>query len=117
MNENAPAQGAYPSPEFDHRAYGVEVTSFGDEGGYAARGHVGDRRFAAACNHFARTVQGLVNALDDRDSTIGDFTCDIRRVWAVPVDPAAFGCDGWAVSWTGIHGGTPGAIPMTIWEP
>jgi hypothetical protein len=105
---------AYPPPSFSHRAYGVDLEWFGEDGGMAARGHIPDLRFLAACNHMARTDGGLLNLWDDSTATLADATADIQRVWAIPADPQAYGSFKWAVKWAGITEQTPGAIPLTL---
>jgi hypothetical protein len=102
-------------PTFPHRAYGVDLTWYGEEGGMAARGHVPDLRFAAACNHLARTEASLVNVFDDPKASLDDFLCHVRREWAVPVEPE--GDDEWRVRTWGITERTPGAIRITTWDP
>lgn len=70
-----------PQPTFTHRAYGVDVEWFGDEGGMIARGHVPDLRFIAACNHLARTEARLANIWDDRSVTLDDVMVEVGRCW------------------------------------
>ena len=110
--------GLYPPPDFADRFYGVAVAWIGDDGGVVAHGHIGDRRFLAACNKLARR-QGMCNLWDDRAATIEDPLDFVIRVWAVaenpdedPGDPA-----GWAISWDGVTEQTPGAFPVTILWP
>jgi hypothetical protein len=107
-----------PQPTFPHRAYGVGVTSFGEEGGYMAQGHVPGPRFLAACNHLARTELGLRNACDDTWERAEMWLLNVEHVWAVPVDPAECNDEfAWAVDWSDATKDTPGAIPVTVWEP
>lgn len=103
------------SPTFTHRAYGVDVEWFGEDGGMCARGHVPDRRFIAACNHLARSV-GWRNAFDDTSAALEDVLAIVTRVWATPiVSPGDF-------EWGVYYGrdnteSTPGAMPMTLLMP
>ena len=104
-----------PRPEFDLRAYGVALASFG-EGGYIAPGHIEGRRFIAACNNYARAWFGLRNMVDDRHVPAAAVLADIRRGWVVPADPAEYHHEfEWAVKW--VTEETPGALAMTVWEP
>lgn len=106
-----------PQPAFAHRAYGVELTSFGEEGGYAARGHVPEYRFLAACNHLGRSM-GLRNASDDRHDSAENWLAFAAHVWAVPEEPPYPDENEWWVRYDStVTAGTPGAIPMTVWEP
>src|SRR5579875_2878491 len=105
----------FPAPVFSHHAYGVDVTWLGENGGMAARGHVPDLRFIAACNHLARTEAGLLNIFD-RSVRLGDAIAQINRIWAVPIDPAGSGSD-WAIRWGDVTGHTPGAFPLTVITP
>lgn len=107
-----------PEPTFPHHAYGVDLTWFGDEGGMIARGHVPDLRFVAACNHLARTEAGLSNIWDDRAVMLKDALAEVRREWAVPIDPGGFGSDWeWAIRYGGVTEQTPGAFPITTLCP
>jgi hypothetical protein len=104
---------AAPKPTFTHRAYGVEVDMFGEDGGMVASGHVPDLRVIAAWNHYARTEFALVNVWDDPLATLDQVRSAIVRVWAVPVRPDRDEFQ-WAVRWNGITEDTPGAIPLTV---
>lgn len=107
-----------PQPTFPHRAYGVELTTFGEEGGYAARGHVPEFRFLAACNHFARTVIGEYNAARDPGARAEDWLVCAVHVWALPeMPPYPDEADWWVRYDSTITADTAGAIPMTVWEP
>lgn len=106
----------YPKPDFPHHAYGVDLTWLGEDGGMAARGHIPDLRFAAACNHLARGFGGA-NIYDDRSLSLEEVLGDVIRVWAVPADPALYGEDGWAVTWHDVTEQTPGAFPLTVLWP
>jgi hypothetical protein len=106
-----------PRPTFDHRAYGVEVDWFGEDGGMCARGHIPDLRFIAACNHLARAV-GWKNVCDDSGASLDDALSVVTRVWATPIDPPA-GSE-WGINYgSGNTADTPGAFPMTLlaWWP
>jgi hypothetical protein len=108
-----------PQPDFPHRAYGVDLTWFGDEGGMAARGHVPDLRFIAACNHLARTEGHLAN-IWDCPTTLDEALAEVGRIWALPIDPTECRDDGctWAVRYNqSITEATPGAIPITVLAP
>lgn len=106
----------YPPPAFEHRAYGVQLTWFGEDGGMAAAGHVPDLRFIAACNHLARKDAGMRNIWDDPAPDLETTLAAVSRVWAVPIDPG--GEFDWAVNYhSGITGQTPGAIPLTVLLP
>src|SRR5579875_2331265 len=105
-----------PAPVFSHHAYDVDVTWLGENGGMAARGHIPDLRFIAACNHLARTEAGLLNIFDDRSIRLDDAIAQINRIWAVPIDPAGSGSD-WAIRWGDVTGHTPGAFPLTVMLP
>lgn len=109
----------YPKPTFSHRAYGVQVEWFGEDGGMVALGHISDLRFVAACNCLARKEGGLRNIWDDPAVTLDDVLAEVKRIWAVPADPAGVSSDpdGWAVSWYGITEQTPGAIALTVLDP
>lgn len=115
------SQVSVPQPVFPHRAYGVEIAPMGEGGedGWAAPGHVTSRRFTAAANHYARTVDGIPNAADGDGTTAEEFARSIKHVWAVPVDPdgALDGEAAWSVVWDGVREDDEGAIPMTVWEP
>ena len=106
----------YPAPSYSHRAYGVDLEWFGEDGGMAARGHVPDLRFIAACNHLARTQASMRNLWDDRSVTLDDVLAAVTRVWATPIAPE------YGFPW-GVYYGrdntehTPGAIPMTVLLP
>jgi hypothetical protein len=102
-----------PAPTFPHRAYGVGVTWFGEDGGMAAHGHIPDLRFVAACNHLARKEAGLRNIWDDSCAELDDVLPAVTRIWAVPVPPSGRGFE-WEVTWHGITEQTPGAIPLTV---
>ena len=117
MSEQQTETIDYPKPTFSHRAYGVDVSDFGEEGGMVAMGHVPDQRFLAACNHYARKRLGLANIHDDRTVSADDVLCDVIHVWAVPADPAQYGLGQWAVTWHGITEQTPGAIALTVLDP
>lgn len=107
----------FPEPTFPHRAYGVDLTSFGEEGGYAARGHVPERRFLAACNHLGRSM-GLKNASGDLLDSAENWLAYAARVWALPEMPPQPGEHDWWVRYdSSVTASTPGAIPMTVWEP
>lgn len=110
----------YPLPSFSHRAYGVDVECFGEDGGMVARGHAPDLRFIAACNHYARKVIGLRNIWDSPVATLEDALSIVTHVWAVPADPARYGGDPdlWAVRYDStITEQTPGAFPLTVLLP
>lgn len=108
----------FPQPTFGHHAYSVDVTWFGDEGGYIARGHIPELRFIAACNHLARKELGLHNMVDESHPELEDLLTGVSHIWAVPSDPAEFGGEfEWAIQYGGITGDTPGAMPVTVWEP
>jgi hypothetical protein len=102
----------FPQPTFPYRAHGIALSSFGEEGGYIASGHIEGRRFIAACNHHARIEFGVRNMTDDRDVTAADVLAGIRRRWAVPAAPEGYE---WALEWA--DEGADGAIPVTVWEP
>jgi hypothetical protein len=110
-----------PQPTFTHRAYGVDVEWFGDEGGMIARGHVPELRFIAACNHMARahTNANLANLWDDRSVTLDDALVEVNRCWALPVDPAEdYPGSEWVLRYDqAITEQTPGAIAVTILAP
>jgi hypothetical protein len=113
-----PADEQIPQPTFEHRAYGVDLTSFGEEGGYAAQGHVPERRFLAACNHLARTSLGWGNAADDKSESAEGWLVYAAHVWALPEEPPHPDENEWWVRYdSSVTADTPGAIPMTIWEP
>ena len=104
-----------PKPIFTHRAYGVDVEWFGEDGGMCARGHVPDLRFVAACNHLARMV-GWRNVFDCFSATLDEVLVIVTRVWATPIAPDS-GSE-WAVYYGRDNtADTPGAIPMTILMP
>lgn len=106
-----------PEPTFHHRAYGVEVTSFGEEGGYAARGHVSEMRFLAACNHLGRSM-GLGNAAGDKSATADEWLVYAAHVWALPEEPPWPDEHEWYVRYDStVTADIPGAIAMTVWEP
>ena len=106
-----------PQPSFAHRAYGVDLTSFGEEGGYAARGHVPEYRFLAACNHLGRSM-GLPNASGDKHDSAESWLVYAARIWAVPEEPPWPDEHDWWVRYDStVTADTPGAIPMTVWEP
>lgn len=99
-------------PTFTHRAYGVDLDWFGEDGGMAAQGHVPDLRFIAACNHMARSV-GWRNAFDSISTTLDEALAIVTRVWATPIDPP--GVSEWGVYYGSDNTeSTPGAIPMTL---
>ena len=105
----------YPQPTFSHRAYGVQVEWFGQDGGMVALGHIPDLRFIAACNNLARKVAGIRNIWDDPSAELEDVLAEVVRIWAVPADPGRY--DDWAVTWHGITEQTPGAIALTVLDP
>lgn len=107
---------AIPWPDFAHCAYGVELTWLGEEGGMAARYHIPDLRFLAACNHLGRSI-GLCNADDEPLSRVGEWLLNVKRVWALPVMPEPCGEGEWELTWDGVTAETPGAFAMTAWEP
>lgn len=101
-----------PQPTFTHHAYGVDVDWFGGEGGYAARGHVPELRFVAACNHLARSV-GMRNLFDEPGVPLDDVLPLIVRRWVVPANPAERNPDfEWHVDFGTEQ--TPGAIAITV---
>jgi hypothetical protein len=113
QTETAPAP-----PVFPHRIYGVNLTLIGDEGAMMAEGHVPLSRFVAACNRIARTKLECRNLLDWSEATLQDALDGARHCWALPAeDPHGDECD-WYVRYdSAVTAETPGAIPVTLWEP
>lgn len=110
------AKPQIPQPTFTHRAYGVDVEWFGGEGGMAARGHVPELRFIAACNHLARTGQ-MRNVFDEPAVTLDEALARVTRCWAVPVSPMESDDEDheWFVDFgRDITEQTPGAIAITV---
>ena len=106
-----------PPPAFDFKAYGVSLAIVGEEGAMMADGHVPLVRFAAACNRVARTELLCRNLLDYSEATLAEALEGMRHCWVLPaVDPDGDGCD-WYVRWGGVTAETPGALPVTLWEP
>jgi hypothetical protein len=107
-----------PQPTFPHHAYGVDLTWIGEDGGMAARGHIPDLRFVAACNHLARTEAGQRNVWgDDRITALEDVLAEVSRGWALPIDPEDSHFE-WAIRYDSqITEQTPGAIPVTTLIP
>ena len=106
-----------PPPTFDCAAYGVHLTLVGDEGAIMADGHVPLTRFVAAANHVARTELECRNLLDDSGATLADALEGVRHCWALPAEDPDGGDGDWYVRWGGVTAQTPGAIPVTLWEP
>lgn len=102
-----------PPPTFPYKAHGVSLTWIGDEGAMMAEGHVPLVRFIAACNHMARNDAKLPNMLDYPEATLEDALEGAKHCRVVPVDDP--GTD-WCVKYNATAE-TPGAIPVTLWEP
>jgi hypothetical protein len=98
-------------------AYGVNLTLI-DEEGMMAEGHVPFRRFVAACNRMARTELQCRNLLDYSEATLGEALEGVRHGWALPAeDPDGSEYD-WYVRYDSqVTADTPGALPVTLWEP
>ena len=83
----------------------------------AARGHIPDLRFVAACNHLARVECGLTNIWDDRTATLDDVLSEAVRGWALPIAPMDPHFE-WAIDISSrITEQTPGAFPVTTLMP
>jgi hypothetical protein len=107
-----------PPPTFPHHVYGVNLTFIGEDGGIMAEGHVPLVRFVAACNHMARNEFGHRNLLDYSEATLGEALEGVRQCWALPADePDGEDCDWYVRHNADVTAGTPGAIPVTLWEP
>jgi hypothetical protein len=104
-----------PEPCFPFRAYGVHLSIFGEDGGVAAEGHVSLLRFVAACNRMARE-NGLISLADVYGVSVEEVLESIQYVWAVPEQPQSPDRE-WQVRWAGVTKATPGAIPLTIYDP
>jgi len=105
-------------PTFPHKVYGVNLTFIGDEGAIMAEGHVPLVRFVAACNNMTRNESGCRNLLDDSGATLSDALEGVRQCWALPaVDPDGDKCDWHVRHDSAVTAETPGAIPVTLWEP
>jgi hypothetical protein len=120
LPDDGTATPEIPQPTFTHRAYGVDVEWFGDEGGMIARSHVPDLRFIAACNHMARTEGKLRNVWDDPSTSLDDALVYVTRCWGLSIDPAESSDPGsdWALRYDQtITEQTPGAIAITVLAP
>jgi hypothetical protein len=104
-----------PAPSFPFTAYGVRLSTFGEDGGAAAEGHVPLLRFVAACNRIARE-NDLISLANGYKVSVEEILGYVRHVWAVPEWPQVPGWS-WQVSWAGVTEATPGAIPLTIYDP
>ena len=85
-------------PEFPHSAYGVQLSTYGEEGGMIAPGRVDPMRFIAACHKIYRTA-GEALFLDGADAA--DALEVVEYCWLIPVP---------------VPDGTPGARLYTVAE-
>jgi hypothetical protein len=115
VTETKAPQQPPPLPTFPHRIYGVNLTLVGDEGAMMADGHVPLIRFVAACNNMARNEFGCRNLLDYSEATLAEALEGTRHTWVLPAGNPDGDCD-WYVKYNAAVE-TPGAIPVTLWEP
>lgn len=108
-----------PNPDGGHTVYSITVHPIGEDGDtIVAFGHIDQRRFLAACNHFARVYCGYLNLYEDLSTLAADALTDVDHIEAW-YDPSPVHEHDWYLYWTQPENeGSKAAyaVPLTIWR-